>query len=73
MKKHKDKSIKIATVFSGIGALEESFKQLNIPSEIIFACDNGERDPKCKLKFLSQAAKESLSNKEEIILINRLI
>ena len=73
MKKHKDKSIKIATVFSGIGAMEESFRQLNIPSKIIFACDNGERDPKCQLKFLLEAAKESLSEKEEIILINRLI
>lgn len=37
------KKIKIATVFSGIGAAEQALKQLNIPHEIVFACDNGER------------------------------
>ena len=35
--------IKIATVFSGIGAIEYALKRLNIPHEIVFACDNGER------------------------------
>lgn len=35
--------IKIATVFSGIGAAEQALKQLDIPHEIVFACDNGER------------------------------
>jgi DNA (cytosine-5)-methyltransferase 1 len=73
MKKSINKTIKIATVFSGIGAVEESLKQLNIPSNIIFACDNGERDPKCQLKYLLKAAKESLNQDEEVILINRLI
>ena len=34
--------IKLATVFSGIGAIEWAFKRLNIPHEIVFACDNGE-------------------------------
>ena len=36
--------IRLATVFSGIGAVEFAFKRMNIPCEIIFACDNGERD-----------------------------
>lgn len=36
--------IKIATVFSGIGAYEESLKDLKIAYENVFACDNGERD-----------------------------
>lgn len=35
--------IKLATVFSGIGAIEQAFKQLSIDHEIVFACDNGER------------------------------
>lgn len=35
--------IKIATVFSGIGAAEHALKQLNVEHEIVFACDNGER------------------------------
>ena len=34
--------IKLATVFSGIGSIEWAFKRLNIPHEIVFACDNGE-------------------------------
>ncbi len=36
-------SIKLATVFSGIGAIEQAFLQLNLPHEIVLACDNGER------------------------------
>lgn len=38
------KKIKIATVFSGIGAVEFAFKRMNVDHEIVFACDNGERD-----------------------------
>lgn len=38
------KKIKLATVFSGIGAIEFAFRRLNIPHEIVFACDNGERE-----------------------------
>lgn len=34
--------LKIGTLFSGIGAFEEALRQLNIPHEIKFACDNGE-------------------------------
>ena len=35
--------LKLATVFSGIGAIEQALKQMNIEYEIVFACDNGER------------------------------
>lgn len=35
--------IRIATVFSGIGAVEQALKQMEIEHEIVFACDNGER------------------------------
>ena len=38
------KKIRIGTVFSGIGAIEFAFKRLGIDHEIVFACDNGERD-----------------------------
>lgn len=34
--------IKLATVFSGIGSVEFALKRLNIPNEIVFACDTGE-------------------------------
>lgn len=36
--------IRLATVFSGIGAPEEALRQLNEDYEIVFACDNGERE-----------------------------
>lgn len=36
--------LKIATVFSGIGSIEFALKRLKIDHEIIFACDNGERE-----------------------------
>lgn len=34
--------LKVATVFSGIGAFEFALKRLNIEHEIVFACDNGD-------------------------------
>ena len=36
--------IKLATVFSGIGAIEFALKRMHIDHEIVFACDNGERE-----------------------------
>ena len=36
--------IKLGTVFSGIGAIEQAFNRMNIPHKIVFACDNGERE-----------------------------
>lgn len=35
--------IRVATVFSGVGAAEHALKQLGVEPEIVFACDNGER------------------------------
>lgn len=34
--------IRLATAFSGIGAIEQAFKRMNIDHEIVFACDNGD-------------------------------
>ena len=36
------KTLKVGTLFSGIGAFEEALKQLGIKHKIIFACDTGE-------------------------------
>ena len=38
------KKIRVATVFSGIGAIEFALRRMSIDHEIVFACDNGERD-----------------------------
>ena len=34
--------IKLATVCSGIGAIEHALKRMNLENEIVFACDNGD-------------------------------
>ena len=36
--------LKVATVFSGIGAIEHALKRMNIDHKIVFACDNGDVD-----------------------------
>ena len=36
--------IKLATVFSGIGAVEHALNRMGIDTEIVFACDNGDID-----------------------------
>jgi DNA (cytosine-5)-methyltransferase 1 len=38
------KKIKVASVFSGIGAFEYALKKLSVNHEVLFACDNGERE-----------------------------
>ena len=47
--------LKLATVFSGIGAVEHALKRMSIPYEIVFACDNGDVD------VLSQKIDASIS------------
>lgn len=57
-------NMKLATVFSGIGAIEQALKKLNIKYEIVFACDTGERyidvdveDIKNSVKNMSESEK----------------
>lgn len=38
------KILKVGTLFSGIGAFEHALNQLDIKHDILFACDNGERE-----------------------------
>lgn len=41
--------LRLATVFSGIGAIEQALIRTHLKHEIIFACDNGEQTPfSCK-------------------------
>ena len=39
---NEQKKLHLATVFSGIGAIEHTLDRMNIPHDIIFACDNGD-------------------------------
>ena len=36
------KNIRLATTFSGIGAIEWAFKRLGLNHKIVLACDNGD-------------------------------
>ena len=47
----KKRVLRVGTLFSGIGAFEQALKQLCLPHEIVFACDNGER-------YLKQSTEE---------------
>lgn len=49
MAKNEPKPLRLATVFSGIGAIEQAFLREHYKHEIVFACDNGDQTPfKCK-------------------------
>ena len=57
--------IKVATVFSGIGAFEQSLNKLKIDYEIMFACDNGEREiDTTKDSIVEYARSNKLNNNE---------
>lgn len=48
--------IKLGTLFSGIGAIEQALLRLGVDHQIVFACDNGEvelklLDPESQLEF----------------------
>lgn len=47
-----ERKLKLATVFSGIGAIEQAMLRTHLNHEIVFACDNGDLSP-----FVSSAEK----------------
>ena len=63
--------IRLATVFSGIGAIEHALDRMKLDHEIIFACDNGDVDVLSKKinADLDEIQKELTSLEE---LINRI-
>ncbi|MCH5296911.1 MAG: DNA (cytosine-5-)-methyltransferase [Ruminococcus sp.] len=63
--------INLATVFSGIGAPEEAFRQLGLDFHIIFACDNGERELKKSYDEIMLET-DGLSSQERIKYVNKL-
>lgn len=61
--------IRLATVFSGIGAIEHALDRMGIEHEITFACDNGDVDilsKKLKLNNLDDLKKELESFTEKM-------
>ena len=48
--------MRVATVFSGIGAIEHALERMGIDHEIVFACDNSDIDPFEKLTLRQVSA-----------------
>ena len=63
--------IRLATVFSGIGAVEHALARLNLPYEIVFACDNGERRLKSNYDDII-ASTANMTNAERDIYVSKL-
>lgn len=61
-----NKKLQIATVFSGIGAFEQSLNKLDIPYDIVFACDNGEREISEKYDDIIKYAQEHNFSDEQL-------
>ena len=60
--------LKLATVFSGIGAIEHALDRMQIEHEIVFACDNGDVElemPKVRIDVCSM--EKELANLKTII------
>lgn len=47
---HPERTIRIGTVFSGIGAIEHAFQRLGLKHQIMFA---GDIEPKCKQSYFA--------------------
>lgn len=58
------KKLRIATVFSGIGAFEQALEKKKIPYEIAFACDNGEREINVSEKEIYNHINKSIETKK---------
>lgn len=48
-----EREIRLATMFSGIGAIEHAFQRLRLPHEIVFA---GDIDPNCRKSYFANYA-----------------
>lgn len=63
--------IRLATVFSGIGAPEEALRQLGEEFEIVFACDNGERELKVDYDQIINAT-SNMTHEEKLEYVSNL-
>lgn len=66
------KTIRVGTVFSGIGSPEQALMRLNVPHKLMFACDNGERVISCDYKEEFGIVKSLSSAKEKREYVDKL-
>lgn len=64
--------IRLATVFSGIGAIEQALYRLEIPYELVFACDNGDININIDYKNEFKKIKDMVSIKEKKECVEKL-
>jgi len=55
------KKLRLATVFSGIGAVEQALEKNKVKYDIVFACDNGERE----LPLTPEEIKEKINGRPQ--------
>lgn len=60
--------IKLATVFSGIGAIEHALNRMGLDNEIVFACDNGDVNI-----FSKKIDQDIVMIEKEIELLNKFV
>jgi len=56
--------IRLATLFSGIGSIEHALQRMNLPHEIVLACDNGD----IELKQSEKEIKDELRQIEDPVM-----
>lgn len=62
------RTLNIATVFSGIGAFEWALKRLDVKTNILFACDNGEREIEYDDSLIDEVRKlKTIDEKHEFV------
>lgn len=59
-------TLKIATVFSGIGAAEQALIQMGINHKFVFACDNGERYLKQSYEEIKEVIEKTREDNPDI-------
>lgn len=64
--------VRLATVFSGIGAIEQALKQMGIEHEIVFACDNGERYLDVDVEDIKKEIKKAKGEESAEKVVSRL-
>lgn len=80
MRNFKENPLKLATVFSGIGAIEFALKRMGVNHNIVFACDNGDvelnllegQDLEEYKRLKKLRSKKQLSDKNDIERIEEL-
>lgn len=65
-----NRKLNLGTLFSGIGAIEQTFLKLGLNHEIVFACDNGEREIKQSREEINEIISSLPQDEKESAIAN---